>query len=438
MSDPTPSKRIAARFALIILPIFVLGSALVVLWLRYSAELAGHSASGAEAAACAVQAREQAKQLAELSDGNKALQEQSDRLSADNQKLSGQLALERAAPRGSLGDFFLDYERFSQGLRFDVEVQVEYQVHWRLDLEEGQAPKQVRKTRGKSILVQGVLLGRRSNFAFGLVMIEDLSPALHCPTADTAFDPPAPEVLDKRWYWKDKKAEFVMDDPGITRVLYTRLRSIGSDRLAQPVDLRVVRARREPNRGFTVLVLGQAGAAEGVDPGPAYVAEQAWMSLTERLGVFPMTAPNGGIVLHKEHMGEAYRRDKHLRPSVNRAWDYFRDGWVRADWDGTPGRIEVLFAPLPEGEGGKLVPQVHSLVFPMLQRQSLWLPFWAVRERLIAPAALDLSILPTLNIESRHFDYKMDGVPMQAAGEWQAEAFSTSLYDLLKRRPSTQ
>ncbi len=363
------------------------------------------------------------------------LQARAERLAVENRRLGSRLALERAIPKGSLGDFFLAYERFAEGLRFEAELRIEYRVHWKLDEDVPGHSGATTTVAGKASKAQGVLLGRRSNFVFGLVMVPDLSPALYCPTASDAFRPPSKKTLAKRWYWMDKTAEYVLAEQPISRVLHVRALAYGSKRPAPAAPARVVQAWREADKGFSVLVVGVRVDDEGVDPGPPYVSERGWMALTEKPGVFPMTAPNGGIVLHKEHLGEAYRRDKENNPAVNSAWDYYRDGWLRPDWDGTQGRIEVLFAPLPEGKPEEIAPQVHSLIFPMIERQSFWLPFWSLRERLLAPSDLDLSVLPALNVASRRFDFRMQGLPMESAGEWDPKAFSTALYDLLKRRP---
>ncbi len=430
------SRRIAARFALV-LPAFAVAALAVVLWLQLKdaeEEVAQKTASIASLSGELGETATRAKTL----DGKLTeCQGRAERLDADNRRMASYLAAERAMPRGSLGDFFLDYERFAQGLRFDVELSMAYRVRWKLDEDVPGHKGKTTRAAGEPTRLQGVSLGRRSNFAFGLVALPDGSDALKVPTSDAAFRPPEREVIEERDLLWDKKADYVPADPHFERILQVRITAIGEKLLEPPVSGRVVRAWREAGRGYTVLVIGTSAADDGVDPGPPFVPEQAWMGSTQELKVFPMTAPNGGIVLHKEHLAQAYGHDRAHLPKVNSAFDYYRSGWLRTRWDGIPGRIEVLFGPLPPGKQDSLSPQVHSLVFPMIERQAYWVPFWTVRERLMAPAELNLASVPAYNVESRRFPYLLTNLPTLAAGDWDPQAFQSALYDLLKNRPAS-
>ena len=288
---------------------------------------------------------------------------------------------------------------------------------------------------GATSRLQGVWLGRRSNFAFGLVVLPDDAAALRVPAADAAFDPPSPEVVEqRRWLW-DEEAEYALADPPVRRLLHAEVLAMGAAALEPPAVARVVRAWREPDKGYTVLLLGLAGAADGIDLGPPYVGESAWLASVAGLRVYPMTAPNGGVMLHQEDIGRAYRRDRQRAPAANSAYDYFRAGWLRSDWDGIAGRIEVLFAPLPPGDQAQRRPRVHSLIFPLIERRAYWLPFWALRERLLAPAEPQLAAIPAYNVERPSFALRLAGLPLRSAGQWDRAAYRSALYALLKHKP---
>jgi hypothetical protein len=435
MNESHSSRKIAGRFAWI-LPLFGLAGLVVVLWIQ-NRDLGGQVSDLSRQSQSLRASTEQIDaQRAALASERDGLRSQVTALTADNRQMASRLAVERAMPRGSLGDFFLAYEQFAGALRFEVLFQLEYRVRWRL--EEPVPGHTGRQTVawGKPDLSQGVFLGLRSNFAFGLVVLPDLSPALFVPGADRGFRPPGRELVEERWYWKDKQLGYVLDEPPIERMVHVKVSAWGSKRLDRPVPARVLRLWREPDKGHSVLVIGLATDDAGIDPGPPFVDEPAWMASIDRLGVFMMTAPNDGIVLRKEHLAEAYRADRDRLPDANPAWDFYRAGWLRSSWDGIPGRIEVLFAPLAPGEQQTLAPMIHSLVFPMIGRRAFWIPFWSLRERLLAPGEADLASLPAFNVETRLLGYRLERLPARAVGEWEPGAFQTALYDLLKRRPT--
>ncbi len=367
----------------------------------------------------------------------KSLEEQRDGLYEN-------LSVERAMPRGSLGEIFLRYEKFASSLRFSVTVQMEYQVRWKLEQEldddsgdgtASDASHIVKSAMGKRSLLQGVYLGRRSNFAFGLVAIADSDVCLRVPSSQKAFSPPAAKVI-KRKMWLDKEVRYVPDEPHIRRLLHVSIVLMGQGIHASSIAAKVVRVWREPKKGFFVLVIGSNEAPDGIDPGPAYISEQAWLGSLDELGLFPMTSANGGLVLYKERLSVAYTKDRREHPELNRSVDYYRNGWLRSDWDTIPGRLELLFAPLASGKQDSLVPKIHSLVFPMAERKAWWLPFWSLRESLLAPGKSDPSILPAIDLESQLLPLVLSSLPTTQGGQWDESAFQSALYDLLKRKPA--
>lgn len=391
----------------------------------------------AERDGLAVELERSRQRAAACAAAREELRQRRDALAGERDRLAESLAAERAVPRGSLGELYFDYERFARRLRFEVALRIEYRVQWRLqvDADEHDPVTKAVPAAGTISRLQGVWLGRRSNFAFGLVALPDDAAALRLPAADAAFDPPSPEVVEqRRWLW-DEEAEYALADPPVRRLLHAEVLAVGAAALEPPAVARVVRAWREPDKGYTVLLLGLAGAADGIDPGPPYVGERAWLATGAGLRVYPMTAPNGGLVLHKEDIGQAYRTDRRRAPADNSAYDYFRAGWLRSDWDGIAGRIEVLFAPLPPGDQSRRRPRVHSLIFPLPDRRAYWLPFWALRERLLAPAELQLAAIPAYNVERPSFALRLEGLPLRSAGQWDREAYRSALYALLKHKP---
>ncbi len=370
------------------------------------------------------------KNLQRCKDQNKSLREASSRLTEH-------LATQRAMPRGSLGNFYLAYDRFASALRFEVELRMEYQVSWKPEEKAEGLGTKVLHAQGRKSVFHGVYLGRRSNFAFGLLVVPDDDVALRVPAGQSAFKPPEPGILERK-YWVDKEVEYVPDDPHIVRVLKLSITKIGNSKVASPLAAKVVRLWRQEDKAYSVMVLGTPRAADGIDPGPPYLSEKNWLSSLDGIMLYPMTEPNGGIVLYKEDLSKAYARDRELLAEQNTSLDYYRAGWLRADWDCVPGSIQVLFAPLPAGQQKSVSPLIHSLIFPLMGRRAFWLPFWSIRERFLAPQKTRLESLPAYDIESQVLPLRLSGLPTKESGQWDESAFQSAFYDLLKRKSSVK
>jgi hypothetical protein len=199
----------------------------------------------------------------------------------------------------------------------------------------------------------GFLLGRRSNYLFGLVMVSRTDPGFAAP--DWLRTPPPAAHIYVPWG--------VDRDPGYSLAassVQVDVEVLAGCREGAPPS--IVHAWR--TKYYFALVIGCEAALGGTDmPLFPYEGFHRFIALSDQEIALPTMTPAGGVAISWVCLDRRYGE-----PGM---------GLKRI---GMPSSISAAF--LPVEEGGMAQPVLHSLIFHLDEGTEWWVPFWAVRTQL--------------------------------------------------------
>jgi hypothetical protein len=293
------------------------------------------------------------------------------RRSAETQAagLQAQLERDRAATASDPQKWFAVFSRSVAERPFVARLKVRWIANFKLqyELKEGQTllggrrvEEQQRTDWQETVSSAGFLLGRRSNFLFGLVQIPVNDPAVLDP-GDRFWYPPRSAEVEVP-FDLNPMAEYALS-AGWVEVETEVLAGCG----AGPAT--IVYAWRTEK--LIALVIG----CEATYPGPditlfPYEGYGRWTRLADQEIAFPLMTPAGGVAMAWMRLDRKYGESGMTRTGI-----------------GMPASVGPTFLPLEEAHE----PVLHSMIFQTDATEQVWFPFWAVRNQLAsARQSLDL------------------------------------------------
>lgn len=209
-----------------------------------------------------------------------------------------------------------------------------------------------RVERQNTVSSAGFLLGRRSNFIFGLVQVPVDDRALLYP-GDYFLTPPGKAEIEVPMAF-NRYPEYALSFAGL-QVEGEVLAGCGAGPTA------ILHAWRTEK--FIALVIGCEAPLGGTDiPLLRYEGYERWTRLTEQEIAFPFMTPAGGVAMAWTVLDRKYGEAGLVRTGI-----------------GMPASLGVTFLPLSEGTQE---PVLHSMIFQIDAATQVWQPFWAVRKQL--------------------------------------------------------
>ena len=216
-------------------------------------------------------------------------------------------------------------------------------------LLSGRAVEEQQVTLLQTSQSAGFLLGRRSNFVFGLIQVSPNDPALQTPS----FALPGPAEVEVPLSF-NYFAEYELS----SRELHLGVEILEGCGGGPSVVLHSWRTEQ-----FIALVIGCESSTGALDiPIFPYEGFERWTRLTGTPLPLPLTTPAGAVSMAQITLDRKYAETGQERTAA-----------------GMPASVTAAFLPLEEGERR---PVLHSMIFQIDEGSQVWLPFWAVRKQL--------------------------------------------------------
>ncbi len=227
---------------------------------------------------------------------------------------------------------------------------------------------------------EGMLLGARNHFVYVLVAL--------------------PTELEMNLGWRPKPVSIVPKDASLIHALYNEdcpyfLNYAGMELKFQirnnqaqwgHQDWTVIHAwnhvpNRNDNTPMTLMVIGCENAAISDMSPLAYRSDRDWLGDVERTNVlYPVSQMNGCVSLIPTRFDREYGHSGRIE-----------------QWSGFPGSIHAVFLPVENATR----PVLHSLIIQKTELEALWIPAWAEKLLLDAPAEqFDLANFIRLKVQS--------------------------------------
>ena len=248
-------------------------------------------------------------------------------------------------------------------------------------LQGGRELREVRDQQQVTRSSAGFLLGRRSNYLFGLIMVSRADPGFAAPDGSFLALPPKAHIATPL-FTPDRYPDYKL----VQSSVQLEVEVLAGCPEGAPAS--IVHAWR--TKDFFALVIGCDAPLGGKDLDLfPYEGFRRFAAFSEREVAFPGMTPNGGVAMSlvclDRRFGEAGTGSKRL---------------------GMPWSISATF--LPVDNAYTATPVLHSLAFQIDDKTEWRVPFWAVRKQLASAqeifdlaAALELpySLVPSASTD---------------------------------------
>lgn len=203
----------------------------------------------------------------------------------------------------------------------------------------------------------GFLLGRRSNFLFGLIMVSPSDPGFSPP--DGSFLAPPPKAhISTPWFTQDRYPDYSLSASSV------QLDAVVLEGCRQDATVSILHAWR--TKEYAALVIGCEASLGGEDlPLFPYEGFRRFAALSDQQVQLPSMTPAGGVTISSVCLDRS-----------------FGENGTELQHIGMPSSISATFLPVELSDHAR--PVLHSLIFQLDERAQWWVPFWAVRKQLAA------------------------------------------------------
>lgn len=222
-------------------------------------------------------------------------------------------------------------------------------------LQGGRELKEERDKQQVTRSSAGFLLGRRSNYLFGLIMVSRTDPGFAAPDASFLALPPKAHIATPL-FTPDRYPDYKL----VQSSVQVEVEVLAGCREGAPAS--IVHAWR--TRDFFALVIGCDAPLGGTDLNLfPYEGFRRFGAFSEREVAFPSMTPSGSVAMSLVCLD---RR--------------FGEAGIESRRIGMPSSISATF--LPVDEAGTATPVLHSLAFQIDDKTEWRMPFWTVRKQL--------------------------------------------------------